>query len=229
MKKFLYICIITIIISYIFINYPQIDILVSSLFYSDTTHQFYLKNNNILKFISESAYYLAFLLLAYNSVIILITFIKTRSYEFMLYRPQVVVLLVFFIGSVLLVQCFSKHYFGRARPYKVTEFSGNKKFTPAFTISNQCKLNCSFVSFHTSIGILFLIYSFYYIGSKRKLMITCSYLLTILFALTRIIQGKHFLSDVVISACFMFIIYYLIELLADRYSKIKSENLGLKY
>lgn len=223
MKRLVCTCIITIIISCIFISYPKIDICISSLFYSEGSHKFYLKNNYILKFISHSAYYLAFLLLAYNSIIILVTFIKTRSYKLINYRPQIILLLVFFIGSVLLVQTFSKHYFGRARPYKIIEFGGKKEFTPAFIVSNQCTLNCSFVSFHTSIGVLFLIYSFYLTGNKRKLMMLSSYLLVVLFALTRVMQGKHFLSDVVISACFMFIAYYSIVLLDDKYIKLDKK------
>ena len=223
MKRLIYTCIITIIISYIFISYPKIDIFVSSLFYSENSHKFYLKNNYILKFVSYLAYYLAFLLLAYSSIVILLTFIKTKSYRFINYRPQIIILLVFFIGSVLLVQTFSKHYFGRARPYKIIEFNGNKEFTAAFTVSNQCTFNCSFVSFHTSIGVLFLIYSFYQTGSKRKLMIIFSYLLVVLFALTRVMQGKHFLSDVVISTCFMFIIYYLILFIEGKCIKLERK------
>ncbi len=224
MKNLLYSVVFTLIVSIIFIVYPEVDIEFSKLFFSENNQKFYFANHFFLKFVSNLAYFLAFLLLVYNSILILKTFVKTKSFNFEIYKPQMIVLLVFFIGSVMIVQVYSKHYFGRARPIHVKEFNGHSTFTPAFKVSNQCKFNCSFVSFHTSIGLLFLIHSFGLIGKKRKTMIVASCLLITLLGLTRIVQGKHFLSDVVVSACFMIITYYLIMTFCEIYRDKKSKS-----
>ncbi|WP_236869740.1 phosphatase PAP2 family protein [Candidatus Bandiella numerosa] len=218
MKKLLYSILFTSIISMIFITYPGIDIEFSKLFFSESKHKFYFANNFILKFIANSAYFLAFLLLAYNSILILLTFIKTKSFNYKSYKSQIIVLLVFFIGSLMIVQVYSKHHFGRARPANVREFNGDLTFSPAFKVSKQCKSNCSFVSFHTSIGMLFLIYSLEQIGKRRRFMILGTSIFTVTLGLIRIIQGKHFLSDVIISACFMIITYYFILVLFEACS-----------
>jgi len=225
MKNLLYSVVCTLILSIIFVIYPEVDIEFSKLFFSENNQKFYFVNSYFLKFISNIAYFLAFLLLMYNSILILKNFIKTKVFNFKIYKSQIIVLLVFFIGSVIIVQIYSKHYFGRARPVKVKEFNGNLTFSPAFKVSNQCKLNCSFVSFHTSIGLLFLIHSFVQVGKKRKIMIIASCLLIMLLGLTRIVQGKHFLSDVVISACFMVITYYLVVMFCEIYCGKKYKSL----
>ena len=160
MRNLLYSILVTCILAMIFIVYLEVDIMFSKLFFSEIHNKFYLANNSFLKFMSKFAFLLAFLLLSYVAISILKTFIKTKSFRFEIYKPQIIVLLVFLIGNLIVVQLYSKPNFGRARPIKVKEFHGHLAFSPAFEISNQCKNNCSFVSFHTSIGMLFLIYSF---------------------------------------------------------------------
>jgi lipid A 4'-phosphatase len=196
----------------------------SKLFFSEIHNKFYLANNSFLKFISKFAFLLAFLILSYVAISILKTFIKTKSFRFEIYKPQIIVLLVFLIGNLIVVQLYSKPNFARARPIKVKEFHGHLAFSPAFEISNQCKNNCSFVSFHTSIGMLFLIYSFCHIGKRREVMIAISLLFTVFLVLMRISQCKHFLSDVVISACFMMITYHFIIMLCGIYNGKKYKS-----
>lgn len=215
MKNILYSLIVTLILSIFFISYPELDVEFSRLFFSKSNQKFSYINNFSLNFISNFAYFLAFLFLAYNSILIIKSFLKTKSLNFNLYKPQIIVLLVFLIGSLTVVQIYSKHYFGRSRPANIQEFNGELTFTPAFKVSDQCKFNCSFVSFHTSIGFLFLVYSYSQVGRKRSVMIYSSCILIVILGLMRIIQGKHFLSDVVISACFMMITYYIILMLYD--------------
>ncbi len=217
MRNLLYSILATCILAMIFIIYPEVDIMFSKLFFSEVHNKFYLAHNSFLKFMSKFAYFLAFLLLSSVSISILKTFIKTKSFRFEIYKSQIIVLLVFLIGNLIVVQLYSKPYFERARPIKVKEFYGHLAFSSAFEVSNQCKHNCSFVSFHTSIGMLFLIYSFCQICKRREVMIATSLLFTVFLGLMRISQGRHFLSDVVFSACFMMITYYLIIMFCEIY------------
>ena len=89
-----------------------------------------------------------------------------------------------------------KGEFGRARPRDIIEFNGDQQFTRAFEISDQCHKNCSFVSGHAGIGFFFLTFGFI---MRKKWAFIPGLALGILLSYTRIAQGGHFLSDVVIA------------------------------
>ena len=209
-KHLLYSILFTFVVASIFIFYPELDIEFSRIFFLEESKKFYYVDNTFLKIISNLAYCLAFLLLLYNFISLIKKKISNQLFNLSFYKIELTVLLVFLIGSVIIIQCCSKHYFGRPRPIYIKEFGGNLIFSPAFKVSNECKYNCSFVSFHTSIGLLFFFHSLGSASAKKYFMIFASCLLTLILGLTRIIQGNHFLSDVIIAACFMTIIYYLI-------------------
>ena len=207
MRRLLYLIFYALIISRIFIQFPKIDIIFSSIFLSINEHKFCLKNNSVLTFLSESAYYLIFCLLLYCTTIGIVKFFKKKVFVY-----EAIFILTFFVGSVLIVQLLSKYYFGRARPYNIIEFGGNKIFTPAYIISDQCKFNCSFVSFHASISTMMFIFCFKKTNRIKKIVVILFLLLSIIFSLIRIMQGRHFLSDIIISSCIMTIIYHFILL-----------------
>jgi lipid A 4'-phosphatase len=217
MKSLIYIIIITVFLALIFFYNPRIDIFVSKLFFSQTQHDFFLQNNPIIKTISTLTYFIALLFTIPPCIFILKKLLKTKSFDFKLYKKEAFILLVFLIGSILVVHVFAKHYFGRARPYEVHQFGGKLEFSPAFEISNQCQWDCSFVSFHTSIGMLFISYAVASTGRRKMLLTIAAIFLATLFGITRIMQGKHFLSDVIFSAFFMLITtYFLAWLLKIR-------------
>ena len=55
------------------------------------------------------------------------------------------------LGPILIVNGIFKTFWGRARPYQIIEFGGNKNFTSPMVISNQCDWDCSFMSGHTAV------------------------------------------------------------------------------
>ena len=219
MKKIYYILIITLVISWIFIICSDVDIMMSSLFYSKNGKEFFLINNHILRNMNYLVYCIAFTLITYYSAIILMIFIKNTPYQIDRYKYYIAILLIFFIVSVLLIQIISKNYFSRSRPYQIMEFNGNKRFDPLFVISNQCSLNCSFGSFHASIGMLLLIHLYQNNKNRISKLLLC--LLVTLFMLSRIIQGQHFLSDVVMTVCFVLIIWIFISITNDRQQNLR--------
>ena len=111
------------------------------------------------------------------------------------------------LGPGLVVHTVFKDHWGRARPRDVIEFGGDKTFTPAFIISDQCDRNCSFVAGHPSMGFYFLAFAF--LARRRRYRV---YLAAGgfggLVGLGRIAQGAHFLSDVIFSGLFVFVVAY---------------------
>jgi lipid A 4'-phosphatase len=227
MKKLFLLILISVCLAVFFANNPEVDLDVSKMFFSEKHHKFPLAHNNILKAITYSALVFVSLVLSTRVFCILKTFVKTRSCNFQLYKKEAFVLLVFLIGSNILIEGIIKPYFGRARPHTVQEFGGDLEFAPAFKVSRQCHphsvtifdhtfetplSNCSFVSFHTSLGLLLISYAMV-LTKRRGLGIAVAVGYTALLMITRVSQGEHFLSDVVLSACLISIVINVLFLL----------------
>jgi lipid A 4'-phosphatase len=240
MKRLFFLILASMCLAIFFANNPEVDLDVSKLFFSEKHHKFPLAQNPILKTIAYSAFVFVFFTLSINALLILRTFIKTRSYNFQLYKKEVFVLLVFLIGSIILIEGIIKPYFGRARPYTVQEFGGELEFAPAFKVSRQCHphsvtifnktfetplSNCSFVSFHTSLGLLLISFALV-LTKRRRLGVALAVGFAILLMITRVSQGEHFLSDVVLSACLMSIVINVLFLLLKMEKELEKANVS---
>ena len=120
-----------------------------------------------------------------------------------------------FLGPGLLVMILKDYTIGRARPSQITEFGGSSDFTRAFEYSGACDSNCSFVSGHAAMGFFFIGLG-WLMQSKRWFYFGLA--IGVVVALTRIIQGGHFLSDTV----FALWAVYWVNLGLGKLLKIKS-------
>ena len=113
------------------------------------------------------------------------------------------------LGPGLVVNTILKDNFGRARPRNIKEFNGAHTFSKVFMVSNQCNKNCSFPSGHAAMGYYFS--SVAYVVSRRWECIV--FLAAIIFGtivgFTRILQGGHFLSDVLFSCSVILTINFI--------------------
>jgi lipid A 4'-phosphatase len=109
-----------------------------------------------------------------------------------------------------------KEHWGRARPREVMEFGGSQQFTPALLPTAQCETNCSFVSGHAALG-------FYLIGiawvSRKRRWLVAGITLGGLVGAGRILQGGHFLGDVI----FSFWVVYFSAVLLDRLCNLPQQ------
>ena len=110
------------------------------------------------------------------------------------------------IISAITIEIVMKGEFGRARPRDIIEFNGDKQFTRAFEISDQCSKNCSFVSGHAGIGFYFLCIGFLV---RKKWAFLPGLALGLVLSYARITQGGHFLSDVIIAGYVTLLIAWL--------------------
>jgi lipid A 4'-phosphatase len=187
-----------VVLSLIFILYPQIDITVSSLFY-DGKH-FYLADNPIVRLIYKSPYLLGY------AIILLIPFgiyqrLFKKHQNLLSIKANLYIQSVFWIGVGVIVNLIFKDNFGRARPHTIIEFGGDKIFTNAYTISDQCTTNCSFVCGHASFGFAFIAFYFLY---KKSWMLNATLAYGGLLGVGRLLQGGHFFSDVILSFFFVY-------------------------
>jgi len=124
-------------------------------------------------------------------------------------RPALFLLAVISIGPGLAVTVLKDHW-DRARPVAIVQFGGDKQFTPAWVIADQCEDNCSFVSGHAS-GAFSLLALAWVFPRRRQFWLVAGTLWGAHMGLVRIAQGGHFLSDVIFAG---FIVYFSADLLA---------------
>ena len=99
------------------------------------------------------------------------------------------------LGPGAVVNFGFKDNWQRARPYHVHEFGGDKQFTRAGVMTDQCDANCSFVSGHVACG--FFLASLMLVHQRRKYVwagVGVAGGLVVGFA--RMANSAHWLSDV---------------------------------
>lgn len=186
--------------------YPDIDLAVSHLFFDEQSKTFPLDGpflNGFSDGLQLFFRYLSWLLLL-MLILSLIPYIRKILPDS---RKLLFIVLVIIIGPGLVVNSLFKNNFGRARPAQIEEFGGTKHFSPAFVISDQCDKNCSFVCGDAAGGFSFLALALL-ASRRRKIYISMALGAGITFGLMRIVQGAHFLSDVIYSGIFTVTIVY---------------------
>jgi lipid A 4'-phosphatase len=102
------------------------------------------------------------------------------------------------LGPGLLANTVLKDNWGRARPSQIVEFGGTRSFTPPLIPADQCERNCSFVAGHAAMGFYFVAFAFLVRDARRRWQAEAAALgFGALVGLVRIVQGGHFLSDVI--------------------------------
>ena len=110
---------------------------------------------------------------------------------------------VLLVGPGFVANLIIKDNLGRARPRDVIEFGGTKTFSPPLVPSQECRRNCSFVSgeassmFASFFGLALLFPKF------RLSLLLLGVGTGLLAGAIRIMQGAHFLSDVLFAGLFM--------------------------
>jgi len=194
----------------VFRFYSRIDILFSSLFY--TSGKGFLYENTLPSLIVFYGVEYMTISIIIISVILLITkgIFKWNILNIKI-KSVIFIILSLAIGPWLIVNEILKTYIGRARPLSIEEFGGTLLFSPAFTDSNQCVFSCSFVSGHVAFG--FFLMSFGLLATNpmtRNVLITIGFVFGVVISLSRIMDGKHFLSDTIFAFFFVYLISKLI-------------------
>ncbi|MBU2964767.1 phosphatase PAP2 family protein [Amphritea sp. 2_MG-2023] len=178
----------------VFVGFPQIDLFVAGLFYDAQSDSFIYKNQPLVQFLYRLFAYIQIPVLL--GLIVTGLLIKFKKVNFKHYKKWTItfLLLALILGPGLLVNTVIKNNsIGRARPVQVENFGGHQTFTPAFVYSGACSKNCSFVSGHAAMGFYFMILGWLF-TSRRAFWGGC--LVGLALGFTRIVQGGHFLSDV---------------------------------
>ncbi len=118
-------------------------------------------------------------------------------------RKTVFLLLAVGLGPGLLANTILKDNWGRARPSHTIEFGGTKQFSPPLIPADQCAKNCAFVSGDAAGGFAFLAPALLAPLAWRRRAVIAALATGLVFGANRILQGGHFLSDVIFAGFFV--------------------------
>jgi lipid A 4'-phosphatase len=187
------------------VTWPQLDLTVTGLFYRAETG-FWLKAHPLVRFIYDLVPWISRAILAGLVLFLLGGWLLFRGHAGFARRRRATtyLLLVALVGPLLLVNGIFKEHWGRARPSQVVEFGGTREFTRAAVPADQCAKNCSFVSGHASVGFFFLALAFAD-PRRRARWLALGTGLGLGIGLVRMLQGGHFLSDVVFAGIVVYL------------------------
>lgn len=181
----------------LFLLAPGLDLAVSGLFY-DPRHGFFLARWLPATALSDSIPWITWSIVGIAA--------GTGAWLFLVGRPlwrfdrKAILFIVFAValGPGLVVNTLLKDHWGRARPAQIEAFGGTRQFTPAPLPADQCPSNCSFVSGHAALAFSLVAFAFLLpAGAQRRRGIAAALAFGGLIGADRIIEGRHFLSDIV--------------------------------
>ena len=208
----------------LFYAFPELDIRFSMFFY-DPASRFYLADAPFCRWVYESVEIVSIAWGVLAVLLLAVLWIRKKNLFGLSAKHLIYLLAALAIGPGLIVNLFLKDNWGRARPYDVIQFGGASAFTPAFVISSECHNNCAFVSGHAAMGFYFIAFGFL-CRRRRSLLFLLAGIYGAVVGLVRILQGGHFLSDVVFA---FFIIYVLSAVLYWIMFERKSSHEALHH
>lgn len=105
------------------------------------------------------------------------------------------ILLGLAVGPGLVVNTLFKDNWGRARPAHLDQFEGDKEFSPALVMADQCVSNCSFVSGDAAVAFYLAALAFVF-PRRAARWLRRGIAFGLVIGMFRIGQGGHFVSDV---------------------------------
>jgi lipid A 4'-phosphatase len=189
---------------------PQIDLWFSSLFYDPDLYGsghggFPCRNNHVALVVYEVVRYTSRVLPLALVAGLVATLVRKRALFGFGTKAYAYLLAVFVIGDIIIINAVLKNGWARARPDETPAFGGDRRFTPAFVIAGQRRINGSWPSGHATLGFYFVAVGML-LRKRRTVAIAAAGALGGLIGLARIVQGRHFLSDVVSAFFIMYIV-----------------------
>jgi len=199
--------------SLFFVLFPRVDIHVSSLFFSPEHGRFVLEDDPVVVFVYHAVQWGSRLLVVSLALGLAVTVLAKRKLIGLGPKAFLYLLLAFLLGPFLLINVVLKNNWCRARPHEIEAFAGTKHFTPAFVISDASDTNGSWPSGHAAFGFYFVAVAML-LKRYRALVMALACALGALIGVARMVQGRHFLSDVVSAFFLVFLIarvlYYVL-------------------
>ena len=183
----------------LFLVWPELDLIVTRYFFDPLNQEFPANALPWVKWVYDDTpvinQWLGLLMLS----ALLLQWIRPGWPGLRARRSMCAWLLVVCIGLGFTVDWVLKDHFGRPHPYQTHVFTGDQDFVPAFHYRPLCEVNCSFVSGHAAGGFVWMAWGMWGWRRRRQAWLLAGVAAGGFFGAARIMQGGHFLSDVVFS------------------------------
>lgn len=183
----------------LFLLFPEIDLAVSRAVFLDD-RRFLLTGSGLARAINEATPWVVWLTSIAIVAAGIIVAVRDRPLFGLALRHVAFLAASFAVGPGLLVNAVLKTYWGRARPNDIVEFGGTAQFTPALVPADQCVANCSFASGDVAVAFAYVAIALVLPARWRAPALVVALALGTGMAALRLLQGAHFLSDVVFAA-----------------------------
>ena len=139
--------------------------------------------------------------------------LKNKTTKQLTRYMKIAILASLTVWFALEVNLTLKDLWGRYRPYELT--SGNHEFTNWLTI-NGVNGHKSFPSGHTMAATLCIVFSWFVSNNKRKSFFIGGIVYGVVIAISRVIVGAHFFSDVTFSFFLTALIIFIMNGLCKK-------------
>lgn len=209
----------------VFVSWPKIDLAVARVFV-DADSRFWLARHPLLLLANELVNWLALCLVAVSSAGLVYTLRRRRRLAMLDGRAFAFIVASLAIAPGLIANVLFKNEWGRARPRQLVEFGGTADFTPALVIADQCATNCSFVAGDASLAFTTLALALLTPPRWRPGWIALAVLFGAVIGAVRVVQGAHFLSDVVFAGIFVALAVVILRamILDGRFGAARAER-----
>jgi lipid A 4'-phosphatase len=193
-----------------FVSWPEFDLVTARLFFDDT-HRFFLERHPVPRLFNTLIDALAVVLIVSGLGGMAYTGLAGRTLAGHGPRAFAFIVASVVVGPGLVANTVFKNEWGRARPRQIVEFGGGADFTPALAMADQCARNCSFVAGDASLAFALLAVALLAPQSTRARWIAAAVFFGAFIGFIRIVQGAHFLSDVVFAGIFVSLVVLLLK------------------
>jgi len=200
---------------------PGLDVAFSKLFYTEGAG-FTLEQGRFLLFVREAAPAMIVGTFVFSLLLWLAGLAFRQSFLGFTSARMAYLACTLAVGPGLLVETILKTHWGRARPNDTVFFGGSASFTPPGWIAAECSHNCSFVSGHAALAFWLTAYAYVLPTEWRNRGILAGLALGAIVGLVRIVQGAHFLSDVIFAGALILIVNSLFARLFLRRVEVPS-------
>lgn len=210
--------IITVFFSLLLTWFSELDIAFSEIFFNKNEGFIYKNNFFVYKIYLILPQLTKFFVISCLSYLVYIT-IKYKNFKKVICSGALFLILTSAIGPGFVVNYVLKENFGRARPHQTEYFGGEKKFTTAFRITDQCSHNCSFASGHAAMGYFFTAIAYVMNLAYFNRIYISGLIFGTIVGISRIMMGGHFLSDVMTAAFVVLTLNHLIFIIWQKILK----------
>jgi lipid A 4'-phosphatase len=211
--------------------YPEIELRLARPFYDivDAAHNvFALRISPTLTTARDIGLWIGTLLVAPAVVALIIKLIVPPRKLLISGRAIVFLISTLIVGPGLLVNVILKDHWGRPRPIEVTQFGGTDRYVSWWDPRGTCDKNCSFVSGDVAGSVWTMAPAALAPPQWRALAYGASLALGAAMAAIRVMQGGHFLSDVIFAGVFMFLIIWLAHGVIYRWPRTRLSDDGIE-